>query len=101
MVVAACPGPHENLSLHRGSHRWQLSIIGTMERSQLDRGWPPYHPPVCASHIPNTVGPDLELEEEECPLWGSILEHAQNTAEPEVSHPVYLTLIELMFHVAY
>ena len=47
VVVATCPGPPENLSPHRGSHQWKLSIIATMERSQLNMGWPPYHPPFC------------------------------------------------------
>ena len=77
LVVAACLGPPGNLSLHRVSHQWQLSVIATTERTQLDRGWKPYLPPVCASHLPNVVGPNLEPREEERPLCGSILEHAQ------------------------
>ena len=77
LVVAACSGPPENQSPHRGSHRWQLYVIATMKRTQLDRGWTPYLPPVCTSHLPNAIGPDLEPREEEHPLWGSILEHAQ------------------------
>ena len=48
LVVAACPGPPGNLSPHRSSHRWQLSILTTTEISQLDMGWPPYHPPIFA-----------------------------------------------------
>ena len=68
LVAMACPGPLENLSLHRGSHQWQISVIATMERSQLDMGWPPYHPPVYALHLPNTVGSDLEPRGEEHPL---------------------------------
>ena len=48
LVVAACPGPPGNLSLHRGSRRWKLYVVATTERSQLDKGWTPYHPPVCA-----------------------------------------------------
>ena len=76
-----------------------------MERNQLGRGWKPYLHPVYASHPPNAVGLDLEPREEERPLWGSIFEHvkekrAQNTAEPKVPHSSFLTLTELMFHVA-
>ena len=48
LVAMACPDPLGNLSLHRGSHLWQQSVVATMERSQMDMGWPPYHPPVCA-----------------------------------------------------
>ena len=77
LVVAASPGPPKNLSPHRVSHRWKLSIVATMERTQLDKGWPPYHPLVCALHLPNAIGPDLEPCEEERPLWGSILEHTR------------------------
>ena len=68
LVVMACLGPLGNLSLHRGSHQWKQSIIATMERSQLDMGWPPYHPPVYASHLPNAVGLYLEPRGEEHPL---------------------------------
>ena len=46
LMAMACPDPPKNLSLHRDSHQWQLSVIATMERSQLVMGWPPYHPPV-------------------------------------------------------
>ena len=77
LVVAACPGLSRNLSPHRGSHWWKLSVVTTMEINQLDRGWPPYLPPVYALHLPNAVGPDLEPREEERPLWVSILEHAR------------------------
>ena len=68
LVTMACPDPPGNLSLHRGSHLWQQSVIATMEKSQLDKGWPPYHPPVCASRLPNVVGMDLEPRGEEHPL---------------------------------
>ena len=47
LVAMACLGPLGNLSLHRGIHQWKQSVVATMERSQLDMGWPPYHPPVC------------------------------------------------------
>ena len=68
LVAMACPDPPGNLSLHRSSHLWQQYVIATMEKSQLDRGWPPYHPPVCASRLPNVIGPDLEPRGEEHPL---------------------------------
>ena len=68
LVAMACLDPPENLSLHKGSHLWQQSVITTMEKSLLDKGWPPYHPPVCASHLPNVIGPDLEPRGEEHPL---------------------------------
>ena len=45
LVVMACPGLPESLSLHKGSPLWQQSVIATMEKSLLDKGWPPYHPP--------------------------------------------------------
>ena len=48
LVDMACSYPPKNLSLHRGSHQWQQSVIATMERSHLGMGWTPYHPPVCA-----------------------------------------------------
>ena len=67
-VVVACQDLPENLSPHRGNHRWQLSVVTTMERNQLDTGWTPYLHPVCASHLPNIVGPDLEPYEEELQL---------------------------------
>ena len=60
LVAMACLGPPRNLSLHRGSHRWKLSVITTMERNQVDRGWTPYLHPVCASHLPNDIGMDLK-----------------------------------------
>ena len=65
LVVGACRDLPGNLSPHRGNHRWQLSVIATMERNQLDRGWTPYLHLVCASHLPNVVGLDLEPCEEE------------------------------------
>ena len=65
LVLVACQGLPENLSPHRGNHRWKLSTTATMERNQLDRGWTPYLHPVCASHLPNIVGLDLEPCEEE------------------------------------
>ena len=68
LVVMACPDLPENLSLHKGSHLWQQSVVATMEKSLLDKGWPPYHPPVCASRFPNVVGPDIEPRGEEHPL---------------------------------
>ena len=61
----ACPDPPENLSLHRGSHLWQQSVVATMERNQLDKGWTPYLHLVYASLLPNVIGPDLESCEEE------------------------------------
>ena len=45
LVAMACPDPPENLSLHRGSHLWQQSVVATMEKSRLDRGWQPLPPP--------------------------------------------------------
>ena len=68
LVVVAYPGPLENLSLHRGSHQWKLSVVATMERNQLDRGWTPYLHPIYASQPLNAVGPDIETYGEECPL---------------------------------
>ena len=68
LVVMACLGLPENLSLHKGSPLWQQSVVATMEKSLLDKGWPPYHPPVCASRLPNVVGLDLKPRGEEHPL---------------------------------
>ena len=68
LVVMACPDLPGNLSLHKGSHLWQQFVVATMEKSLLDKGWPPYHPPVCASRLPNVIGPDLEPRGEEHPL---------------------------------
>ena len=68
LVVMACPDLPGSLSLHKGSPLWQQFIIVTMEKSLLDKGWPPYHPPVCALRLPNVVGPDLEPHGEEHPL---------------------------------
>ena len=65
LEVVACRGLPENLSPHRGNHRLQLSFITTMELNQLDRGWTPYLHQVCASHLPNVIGLDLEPHEEE------------------------------------
>ena len=65
LVVEAYQDLPENLSLHRGNHWWKLSATATMERSQLDRGWTPYLHPICASHLPNIIGPDLKPREEE------------------------------------
>ena len=65
LVVGACMGLPENISLHRGNHQWKLSVVATMERNQLDRGWIPYLHPVCAFHLPNIIGPDIEPHEEE------------------------------------
>ena len=105
LVVAACPGPPGNISPHRGSHQWKLSVVATIERIQLDMGWPPYHPPIHASHLPNAVGPDLEPLERNihsrAQSWNMLKEkRAQNTAQPQVLHSTFLTLIELIFHVA-
>ena len=33
LVAMACLDPPRNLSLHRGSHLWQQSVIATMEKS--------------------------------------------------------------------
>ena len=68
LVVMACPGLPGNLSLHKGSPLWQQSVIATMEKSLLDKGWPPYRPPVCALRLPKVIGPDLEPCGEEHPL---------------------------------
>ena len=65
LVVEACWDLPENISPHRGNHRWQLYATTTKERNQLDRGWKPYLHPFCASHIPNVIGPDLKPHEEE------------------------------------
>ena len=65
LVVAACPGLPENLSPHKGNHQWQLSVIATTERNQLDRDWTTYLHTVCALHPPNAVGLDLEPHVEE------------------------------------
>ena len=65
LVVEACRDLLANLSLHRGNHRWKLSAIATMERNRQGRGWTPYLVPVCASHLPNVIGIDLEPCEEE------------------------------------
>ena len=65
LVVMACPDLPRNLSLHKGSPLWKQSVVATMEKSLLDKGWPPYHPPVYASHLPNVIGSDLEPHVEE------------------------------------
>ena len=68
LVVMACPGLPGSLSLHKGSPLWQQSVVATMEKGLLDKGWPPYCPPLCASRLPNVVGMDLEPHGEEHPL---------------------------------
>ena len=105
LVVAACLGLPKNLSSHRGSHQWQLYVVTATKRNQLDRGWTPYLHPVCASHLPNAVGPDLEPRVEERQLWGSILEMleekcVQYTAETKVLYFSHLALAEMVLHVA-
>ena len=100
LVVMACLGLPESLSLHKGSPLWQQSVIATMEKSLLDKGWPPYRPPVCRTslgQISNLVERNIHSRAQS---WNTLEEkRAQDTAEPEVSYPTCLTLAELMFHV--
>ena len=64
-VAMACSDPPKNLSLHRGSHLWQQSVVAKMEKILLDKGWTRYLHPVYASHLPNVIGLDLKPHEEE------------------------------------
>ena len=105
LVVMACPGLPGSLSLHKGSPLWQQSVVTTMEKILLDKGWPPYRPLVCASRLPNVVGPDPNPVERNihsrAQSWNLLEEEsAQDTTEPEVSYPTCLALTKLMFHVA-